>query len=484
MNNENGNRASHARRRPDTSAAGPRTNRSSSVRPAQRTPSFGNNVQRYSSGTVRSSSASRTSQGTRAVTKSDPKRITKQENKLVKAQQRKRDAAVAEAKWQEDIVRVRGGIDGAMLAIILILVALGSIAVFSASYPEAVRKTGDGMAYIRNQVLYAVIGLGIMAFMAWFPIRVYRSWAPIAAYSVAAVLLVVVLFIGTSEGVTMRWIDVGPFNIQPSEIMKIGIILMIAWYFDKYEKRMNDPKLPFKEQYKWNTIYPILILGLACGLVLIGKHLSGTIIVGMIGLLMLIVGGCKLKWLFATGIPIAVAAIGGFLIANPYALKRITTFTDENADKLDELYQTTQSIYAIGSGGLFGVGLGESRQKFSYLSAAHTDFIFAIWCEEWGFLGAVALIALFLLFMWRGYVIALRAPDKFTMLTAFGITTHVGIQAFFNMCVVSDMFPNTGITLPFFSYGGSSLIVLLFEMGILLAISRQYYRKKSDLRRK
>ena len=148
------------------------------------------------------------------------------------------------------------------------------------------------------------------------------------------------------------------------------------------------------------------------------------------------------------------------------------------------MYQTTQSIYAIGSGGLFGVGLGESRQKFSYLSAAHTDFIFAVWCEEWGFIGAVTLIALFLLFMWRGYVIALRAPDKFTMLTAFGITTHVGIQAFFNMCVVADMFPNTGITLPFFSYGGSSLIVLLFEMGILLSISRQYYRKKSDLRKK
>lgn len=464
MNNDNRNRASHARRRPGTSAG---TKASASV----------------SSGRSRSSTSASTSRTTtRAVTasKPSPKAIAKQETRLVKERKRAR----AEAKWQEDVVRVRGGIDGAMLAIILILVALGSIAVFSASYPEASRLTGDGMAYIKSQILYVVIGLGIMAFMAWFPIRAYRSWAPVAAYTVASILLVVVLFYGTAVGVTKRWIPLGPINIQPSEIMKLGIILMIAWYFDKYENQMNNPKLPFKEQYKWNTFFPLLILGLACGLVLIGKHLSGTIIVGMIGLLMLIVGGCKLKWLFATGIPIAAAAISAFLIANPYALKRITTFTDENADKLDELYQTTQSIYAIGSGGLFGVGLGESRQKFSYLSAAHTDFIFAIWCEEWGFLGAVALIALFLLFMWRGYVIALRAPDKFTMLTAFGITTHVGIQAFFNMCVVSDMFPNTGITLPFFSYGGSSLIVLLFEMGILLAISRQYYKKKSDLRRK
>lgn len=458
MNNDNRNRASHARQRPKTNPNSGRQGVCHTTNPSPKT------------GTA----------ATRAVTRADPKR----ENKLVKARQKKRDSAVAEARWQEDIVRVRGGIDGAMLAIILILVALGSITVFSASYPEAVRKTADGMTYIKSQILYVTIGFVFMAFMAWLPISFYRSWAPVTAYSIAALLLVIVLFIGTSEGVTMRWIDVGPFNIQPSEIMKLAIILMIAWYFDKYEKQMNNSRVPFGEQYKWNTIYPILILGAACGLVLIGKHLSGTIIVGMIGLLMLIVGGCNLKWLFATGIPLAVLAIGGFLALNPYALKRITTFTDENADKLDELYQTTQSIYAIGSGGLFGVGLGESRQKFSYLSAAHTDFIFAVWCEEWGFIGAVSLIALFLLFMWRGYVIALRAPDKFTMLTAFGITTHVGIQAFFNMCVVADMFPNTGITLPFFSYGGSSLVVLLFEMGILLAISKQYYRKKSDLRKK
>ncbi len=458
MNNDNRNRARHARQHPETN---PQHGRQVVSHPPNPSPKTGTS-------------------STRAVTKVDPKR----ENKLAKARRKKRDAAVAEAKWQEDIVRVRGGVDGVMLAIILILVALGSITVFSASYPEAVRKTADGMTYIKSQILYVTVGFVFMAFMAWLPIGFYRSWAPVTAYGIAALLLIIVLFIGTSAGVTMRWIDVGPFNIQPSEIMKLAIILMIAWYFDKYERQMNDPRPGFREQFKWNTIYPILILGAACGLVLIGKHLSGTIIVGMIGLLMLIVGGCNLKWLFATGIPLAGVAIGGFLALNPYALKRITTFTDENADKLDELYQTTQSIYAIGSGGLFGVGLGESRQKFSYLSAAHTDFIFAIWCEEWGFIGAVSLIALFLLFMWRGYVIALRAPDKFTMLTAFGITTHVGIQAFFNMCVVADMFPNTGITLPFFSYGGSSLIVLLFEMGILLSISRQYYRKKSDLYRK
>ena len=138
-------------------------------------------------------------------------------------------------------------------------------------------------------------------------------------------------------------------------------------------------------------------------------------------------------------------------------------------------------MYAIGSGGIFGVGLGASRQKYSYLGAAHTDFIFSIWCEEMGFVGAVLLIVLFILFVWRGYVIALRAPDKYTMLTAFGITTHIGLQAFLNMCVASDLIMNTGVTLPFFSYGGSALVITLAEMGILLKISRRFYRRKEDI---
>lgn len=472
MNNENQNRSGHARRRPEQI-----TKKSANAQSANR----------YSAGTSRAVVQHGDTQGKRGsalpVSKDDRKKqkaIEKQRKRIVGARKKER----IEAEWQKDIVRVRGGVDGAMLAIILILLALGSICVFSASYPEAVRKTGDGMTYIRSQIVNVILGLIVMTFVACVPMQMYRSWLPLFVYGLAAVLLIVVLFYGTVVGVTKRWIPIGPINVQPSEIMKVGMILTLAWYFDKYDKQVNDISVPTKVQYRWNTLYPLAILGVSCFLVLMGKHLSGTIIIGFIGLLMLIVGGCKIGWLLKTGLPIAIPAGIVYLITNPYALKRFTTFTDENADKLDELYQTTQSIYAIGSGGLFGVGLGESRQKFSYLSAAHTDFIFAIWCEEWGFIGAVTLIVLFLLFMWRGYVIALRAPDKFTMLTAFGITTHVGVQAFFNMCVVTDIFPNTGITLPFFSYGGSSLIVVLFEMGMLLAISRQYYRKKSELRKK
>lgn len=166
---------------------------------------------------------------------------------------------------------------------------------------------------------------------------------------------------------------------------------------------------------------------------------------------------------------------------NAYALKRWTSYTDENADLLSDVYQTTQGVYAIGSGGLFGLGLGHSRQKYSFVAASHTDFIFTIWCEEMGFIGAVFLIVLYVAFVLRGYTIAARAPDTFSSLTAFGISTHVGLQALLNIAVVTDVLPNTGISLPFFSYGGSSLVVLLAEMGILLSISRRYYMKKQDL---
>lgn len=457
MNNGNGKRSDNARRRPSGTT-----------------------------GTTGTRVVGGTRSGTRAVTgvkKSDPRK----EQRALEKSEKKRAAverrAQSNERWQADIVRVRGGVDGGMLALILVLLALGSITVFSASYPEAVRKTGDGMTYIRSQILNVILGLIVMIGVSHIPLELYRRWLPAVVYGTALVLLIVVLFYGTAVGVTKRWLSVGPINIQPSEIMKLGVILMLARYFEKYDDKVHDRGLSRGKSYCYNVLYPLAILGLACILVLLGKHLSGTIIVGLIGCFVLVVSGCDLLKLISTGGPIGIVVVLWYLKENPYALKRFTTYTDANADKLSDLYQTTQGIYAIGSGGLFGVGLGESRQKFSYLSAAHTDFIFAIWCEEWGFIGAVVLIVLFLLFIWRGYVIALRAPDRFTMMCAFGITTHVGLQAFLNMFVVSAILPNTGVTLPFFSYGGSSLLIVMFEMGMLLSISRQYYRKRSDLRK-
>ena len=425
----------------------------------------------------RQSTALRAQQRITALTPEEKKKIQKRERREVEERER-------EKKWQNEVVRVRGRIDVFMLVIILVLLALGSITVFSASYPLAVSEGKASNYYIIKQLQFVGIG-GLLMLIEIFliPVDFYKKkFVVFTAYFVSIILLLYTALKGNAQGAAVRWVRIGPINVQPSELMKVSLILMLSWYADKYQRRMQELNLGFRSYWN-NLLLPTFIMLGAIGAVGVGKHLSGVMIIGAITFFMMIAAGANLKWLFGTYIPGAILLVLGYVALNPYALKRITTFTDENADKLAELYQTTQSLYAIGSGGLFGVGLGNSRQKYSYLTQTHTDFIFSIWCEEWGFIGAVALIGLFILFIWRGYVIAMRAPDKFTMLTAFGITTHVGLQAFLNMCVASDLIMNTGITLPFFSYGGSSLVVLMMEMGILLSISRQYYRKKSDIER-
>jgi len=492
----NGNRQSHARRRPESITSGTsRTGQGSRARTDGAKHSSAASERRTSGGapsTITRNTAytrnnnniqsgrGRTNERHTQLTPAEERAIEREEKRLVRAERRYLKEERREAEWQKDIIRVRGGVDKFLLGIILILLVLGSITVFSSSYPLAIKEGHSSFTFIIDQLKF--IGFGVLAFLLtfFFPIKAYKTWVPPFVYAVASIMLVAALFIGTKEGVTTRWLDLGPINVQPSEVMKVSLILMIAWYVEHREEQMQDLTKGF-DSFWWNTAVPDIIVGVACVLVLIGKHLSGTIIVGAIGVSLLVVAGCRIKWLLATILPAGAVAIAIFLVNNKYALERITSFQNENADKLDELYQTTQSVYAIGSGGIFGVGLGASRQKYSYLGAAHTDFIFSIWCEEMGFVGAVLLIVLFILFVWRGYVIALRAPDKYTMLTAFGITTHIGLQAFLNMCVASDLIMNTGVTLPFFSYGGSALVITLAEMGILLKISRRFYRKKEDI---
>ncbi len=488
---QNPNRQTRARKRPDEVSHTPRTTQPRRSTSSQRsTPSRANQTQRntvnsgyrFSAGEDRVKRTANVTSGGYTPRKKVTALTPAEEKKLVRREKRELAERRREEKWQSEVVRIRGGIDIFMLVIVLVLLALGTITVFSSSYPYAVSKGYDPNYFSKRQVIFVLAGLVIMTLQILLvPVNFYKNKVIVwGAYGVSLILLVITLFMGNAEGEAVRWFSIGPINVQPSELMKVSMIMILSWYLGNYEKQIKQQTFCF-ENYKYNIIFPFLIMGIGCGAVLVGKHLSGTIIIGLIAVAMLIVGGCKIKWIFATGLPIGAAVVGVFLALNPYALKRITTFTGDDADILGALYQTTQSLYAIGSGGLFGVGLGQSRQKYSYLTQAHTDFIFSIWCEEWGFAGAVLLIALFILFIWRGYVIALRAPDKFTTLMAFGITTHVGLQAMLNMCVASDMIMNTGITLPFFSYGGSSLIVLLAEMGILLSISRQYYKKKSDL---
>lgn len=389
-------------------------------------------------------------------------------------------SAVPTRGKEENIVRTRGGVDRVMLSLILILLALGSIMVFSASYPSALAEEGDSMYYIKRQLLFSVIGIAAMLFASIVPLSWYKKLTP-AFFLFATFLLIIVLIpgIGISNGEARRWLGLKAigFTFQPSELMKVALVMMLAWYLDTFREKVLD-RSEWKKTFLWSALIPCAFVGAACILVLLEKHLSGTIIMGLIGLSVMVVGSVHPGWMAAIVGVGGSTAVGLFLAMNPYALKRILTFTDENADKLDEAWQTTQGLLAIGSGGFLGVGLGGSRQKYSYVSEAQNDFIFTIWCEEMGFVGAVALILLFLFFIWRGYVIAMRAPDIFSCLVVMGIICQVGIQAFLNIAVVTDVVPNTGVALPFFSYGGTSLIILLAEMGIVLAISKHSYQKK------
>lgn len=404
---------------------------------------------------------------------------SERDRRAVKKLEEKRALEVRrEREWQAEVERVRGGVDKIMLTVIILLLGLGALMVYSASYPTAILKTGDdGLFYLKKHLMFMAIGAVLMVIVSAIPYRYYKKWGPFVAYGISILLLLAVLVIGTSEGEAKRWIYIGSFSIQPSEIMKVSLVLMLAWYIDRYQDRMRERITPLRT-YMCNSLYPLAIVGIACMLVLLEKHLSGTVIMGLLGLAVMLVGGCHIKYTLSTSLVAGVVAVAAYLAKNPYALKRVLTFTAEEVDTLNEGWQTNQGILAIGSGGLFGVGFSESRQKFSYVSMAHNDFIFSIWCEELGFIGAVLLIALFTVFVWRGYVIAMRAPDTFSMLTVFGITTQVGLQAFLNMMVVCDIIPNTGISLPFFSYGGSSLVMLMAEMGVILSISRQYYRHR------
>ena len=364
-----------------------------------------------------------------------------------------------------NIGREKSSIDYLLLLSIIVLVSLGTMMVYSAGYPYALSHYGDGLYYVKRQVVFLAIGLISMLFLSNVPIVMYKRISPYF-YGICAILLVIVLFGGFSEGVAKRWLGIPgtPLSFQPSELMKLGIVLILAWYADKNENRKNG--------FVNEIIIPGAFLFGACGLVLLEKHLSGTVIIALIGLFVIFISGTNLKKMVLSYGAIAIAGATAFLLTNSYAMKRIESFLNPNADFLSDKWQTTQGLYAIGSGGFFGLGYMNSIQKYSYVSEPQNDFIFTIWCEEMGFIGAIVLISVFLLLIWRGYTIAFYATDKFSTLVAFGISSQIGIQALLNMAVVTDLIPNTGISLPFFSYGGSSLVILLAEMGILLSISR------------
>ena len=390
-----------------------------------------------------------------------------------KVTKRKRSLAIKPT----DIVRIKGGVDRPMLVIIILLLCFGTVMVFSASFGYALETEGDSYFYIKKQLQFAGLGLVVMFIASAVDYRIVRRFT-IPAFIVVLGLLAVVPIIGISEGSATRWINIpGVISFQPSELMKIALILFLSLFFDTFQERITNYK-NFAQSSMWGVFIPASIVGLICILIALENHFSGMIIMFAIGMILIFAGGGRTVWFGITGGVAAFAMLIAIFFV-PYAKKRLDMWIHpENFSDISDTWQTTQGLIAVGSGGFLGVGLGNSRQKHMFVPEPQNDFIFSIVCEELGFVGALAVISLFVLFIWRGFVIALKAPDTFSSLVVIGIVVKVGLQAILNMAVVTNMIPNTGISLPFFSYGGSALTILLGEMGILLSISKFSYKKK------
>lgn len=357
-----------------------------------------------------------------------------------------------------------GSIDLVFLILVLCLLSFGLVMVASSSYVSALYRTGDSYTYIKRQLLFAVGGVALMLAAPRLNYQRLRKYSiGFLIFSVILLILVLIPGIGIVANGARRWLGFGSFTFQPSELGKLAIILVFASYMSANHKRMEEPKV--------GILIPGAVLALVCGLVAIETHISGAILIFCVGAVLMFVGGVNLKWFLGIG-GIGAAALAGFAIFTPYAKTRLETWLNPFENVLGSGYQTVQSLYAIGSGGPLGLGLGQSRQKYHYIPEPHNDYIFSIICEELGFIGALMVIVLFVLLIWRGFVIAYHAKDKFGCLLVVGIISRVAVQAILNIAVVTNSVPPTGISLPFFSYGGTALVVLLIEMGIVLAVSR------------
>ena len=361
----------------------------------------------------------------------------------------------------------RRGFDWPFFLLVLLLLTVGVVMVLSASYPRAYYDPGHvtgGRAayYFVRQLLFAALGLGALWLASRFPMGFYRRYA-FPFLGVTVLLLLLVPFIGVRANGARRWLGVGGLTLQPSELAKLAVILSFAVLICRFRGRMKS--------FRWGVLPFAGILAVLIGLLVLEPHFSASIILIAIAGAMLFLGGLGLGW-FLAAFTAAGAGIGVLLAFFPYASSRIVTWRDPFSTASDEGYQIVQSLYTIGSGGLSGLGLGGSRQKFLYLPEEHNDFIFSVVCEELGFLGAALILLLFALLILRGYWIALHCRDRFSCLVCAGITTLLAIQTFLNVAVVTNLLPCTGISLPFFSYGGTALLIQLGEMGIVLSASR------------
>lgn len=380
---------------------------------------------------------------------------------------RKRRSKDKRVRKKFSIFSVGMGMDLPFLLLLLALLIIGLIMMFSASYPYAYDKYGNSYHFLIRQIIFAVIGVVIMIGVSYFDYHHLHKFAfPIMIF---AWLLMVLVLILPSKAETKRWLELGLFSIQASEVCKFAMILFLANWGSLYYRKIHT--------IKYGVMPALAVFAVSAFLLYLEPHYSGIVIILLITAVMLFISGLPIKYFVAAGslgaVVIAIMAVTGKL---GYAMSRLDgwgqalVYTDNDMWQLT--WQTRNSLYAIGSGGLWGLGLGQSRQKYLYLPEPQNDFVFAIVSEELGLIGALVILAIFALFVWRGIKVSSRARDKFGTLLGVGLMAQIGLQVVLNILVITDWLPNTGISLPFFSYGGSSLVMLLAQMGIVMNISR------------
>ena len=356
------------------------------------------------------------------------------------------------------------------LIYVIAISIFGTVCVFSAGQAYAYARYNDQYYFIKKQLIWLAIGFVAMYAGSRVNWKYLKNLSP-HFYIFTLLLLVLVLVIGFVGNGAKRWISIGPLTIQPSEIAKLTMIMMLAYYFDVYEKMATMQKKDLKT-FVYGTFYPCIIMIVPIILVMLQHHLSCIIILGLIGLLVILSAGINPRYI-SLFCAIGVVAVTFLALFTDYTKDRITAWQNPEAYKLTGGWQTLQGLMAIGSGGLFGVGFGNSILKHCYVSEPANDMIFSILCEELGFVGALTVFILFGLLVTRGFFIALKATNTYARILVIGICIKTSVQVLLNVAVVTNTIPNTGISLPFFSYGGSSLVMLFFEMGIILSISKE-----------
>ena len=372
----------------------------------------------------------------------------------------------------------KGSVDMWFLLWAMILLCFGIVMCYSAGAFDASLNYDDSTYYLIRNILFSVLAIAVtVPFVIWARPWFWRAFG-IGAYIGAIILLIAVLLVGKTGGGAERWIAIGSITIQPSEIAKLAIVMVLALYLEKHEKQVNSLQ-KFGGHFKHGFFIPMIFIGILCALIMFQPHISGVMIVGMLGVAVMFMGGTRLRWIMMLLGFIAIAFLLLITLFSSYAQTRLDIWLKiDEVDPLGEAWQTLQGLNAIGSGGFFGIGLGASRQKYGYVPEPQNDFIFTIICEELGFVGALGVVILFALLIWRGIKIGQNAPDKFSALVVWGLTFKIALQVALNIAVVTNMMPNTGISLPFFSAGGSALMLQIFEIGIILSISRYSTQKK------